>query len=89
MWNFGCSCTPDDDVSRVLRNAVWFDIPKEDEFVAGRDMFDEEARAFVNPRIVLSVTDGRVANRDIWEDGLVFPIVAEAKCSGMRKSTRL
>lgn len=84
MRDFGCSCTPYGDVSRFLGNAVGFDISEEDEFVVGRHMLDKEAGALVYPRLVLSVADGHVADGDIWENGLVLPIVVEASGDGMK-----
>ena len=78
MWDLGRRCPPDGDVLWFEGYAVWLDVAKEDEFVLGRDVLDEEARAFVEPRIVLAVTDRHGAYRDVGKDRLVFAISVEA-----------
>ena len=78
VWDLGRRCPPDGDVFWFHSHAVGLDVAEKDEFMLGRDVFDEEARALVEPRVVLAVTDRHAAHRDVGEYRLVFPIGVEA-----------
>ena len=78
VWDLGRRCPPDSDVFWFDGHAVGLDVAKKDEFVLGRDVLDEEARALVEPRVVLAVTDRHAAHRDVGKYRLVFTIGAEA-----------
>lgn len=79
MRDLGCRCLPDGDVPWIDGDAVRLDVAKEDEFVLGRYVFDEEARAFVEPQLVLAMTDLHGAHRDVGEYRLVFTIGVESR----------
>lgn len=70
--------SPDGDVPWFDGHAVRLDVAKEDEFVLGRDMLDEKARALIKPRFVLAMTDRHIAHRDVGEYRLVFAVGVEA-----------
>lgn len=70
---------PDGDVPGIDGHAVGLDVTKEDEFMLGGYVFDEEARALVGPQLVLAMTDRHATHGDVGEYRLVFTISVESR----------